>query len=49
MIDFLGSTYLFYRHFDTGEEMKLSTKICVEGSQRNHLNETFQMHTENEC
>ena len=49
MIDFLGSTYLFYRHFDTSEEVKLSTKICVEGSQRNHLNETIQMHTENEC
>lgn len=49
LTNFLESTYIFSGYFDTSVGVKLSTKICVVGSQRNHLNETAQMSTYNKC
>ena len=44
---FFGINNIFFRHFSTGVGKKLSTEICVVGNQRNRLNGTVPMNTQN--
>ena len=44
---FFGIDNIFFRHFSTGVGKILSTEICVVGNQRNRLNGTVPMSTQN--